>query len=288
MLKSLGIAVIAIVLLGMGVFAMSSTQQNSVAPENNADAVVVEQLIQEEAVVIEQSSPEMTMTVPNPVQNIPILVYHSIAPAPTDRTESTMQKRFRVSPENFKAQMQYLQDNNYTPITFRHVSEYLLTGKAIPEKPVVLTFDDGLLNQYEYAIPVLRDAGFSATFFIYPGVTAHRGFMHWEQLAEIVDDGHEIGSHSVIHYNLTTVDDATLQNELVASKKTLEEKLGITVNTIAYPHYAENEIVRAAVSDAGYISARAGWRAVTNSADEILHLKAQEVGNGVNPFVGPR
>jgi peptidoglycan/xylan/chitin deacetylase (PgdA/CDA1 family) len=216
------------------------------------------------------------------------LVYHSIAPAPTDRTESALQKRFRVSPENFKAQMQYLRDNNYTPITFQHVSEYLLFSKAIPEKPVVLTFDDGLLNQYEYAIPVLRDAGFVATFFIYPGVTSHRGFMNWEQLAEIVDDGHEIGSHSVIHYNLTTVDDVTLQSELAESKKTLEEKLGIIVNTLAYPHYAENDIVRIAALDAGYISARAGWRAVTNSADEILHLKAQEVGNGVNPFVGPR
>jgi peptidoglycan/xylan/chitin deacetylase (PgdA/CDA1 family) len=202
--------------------------------------------------------------------------------------ESLIQKKYRIDPENFKAQMQYLIDNKYTPITFLHLVEYLLYDKEIPEKPVVITFDDGLLNQYENAFPILKEFGFSATFFVYPGVTTHRGFMDWNQLKEIVDAGNEIGSHTIIHYNLTTVDNETLNHELTGSKKMLEDKLGITVSTLAYPNYAENETVRNAVQNAGYVGARAGWRSVKNSADEILHLKAQEVGNTKNPFVMPK
>jgi len=222
-----------------------------------------------------------------PTKDVTILVYHSIAPAPIDRTESLMQKRFRIDPENFRSQMQYLKDNDYTPITFLHLTEYLLYNKKIPEKPIVITFDDGLLNQYENAFPVLKEFDFLATFFIYPGITAHRNFMNWEQLKEIVASGNEIGSHTIIHYDLTKIDDEILQNELTKSKRVLEEKLGINVYTIAYPNYAENENVQNAVRDAGYIGARAGWRLIKNSKEEIFHLKAQEASNTKNLFIIP-
>jgi len=150
-----------------------------------------------------------------------------------------------------------------------------------------LTFDDGLENQFQYAFPILQKFGFVGTFFIYPGVTEHKGFMNWEQLAVLVADGQEIGDHSMIHYNLTSLDIKDLNHEIVESKKILEEKLDITVMTLAYPHYAENEIVREAVLEAGYIAARAGWRTVKNSADEIFHLTAREATNKKSPFMMP-
>ncbi|MCX6754327.1 MAG: polysaccharide deacetylase family protein [Candidatus Nomurabacteria bacterium] len=221
------------------------------------------------------------------IKDIPILVYHSIALPPTTRKESLLQKRFRVSPENFRYQMEYLKKNNYSPITFDHLAEYILHNKEIPEKPVVITFDDGLLSQYENAIPVLKEYNFVATFFIYTGVVSHRNFINWEQLAQVINNGNEIGSHTIIHYNLTKIDSSTLDNELTGSKKKLEDKLGISVKTFAYPDYAENETVRTAVDKAGYIAARAGWRTVKNSIDEIMHLNAQEAGNTKNPFVKP-
>lgn len=272
---SLGVFISAVTVIAAILF-LSQNNNTQISYSKNVEVTPVnlEKIAsesQENIITLAQQPPEI-------VKNIPVIVYHSIAPTPT-HSESAMQKRFRIDPENFTSQMQYLQDNKYTPITFDHYSQYLLHDKEIPDKPIVLTFDDGLDNQFQYAFPILQKFNFTGTFFIYPGVTNHNKFMSWEELQTLVDNNYEIGSHTVIHYNLTSVDDEVLQNELVESKKILEDKLGITVTTLAYPHYAENETVRAAVLDAGYIAARAGWRAVTNSADEIFHLKAQEAEN---------
>lgn len=257
------VGIIAAVVVGVYAFAKSSAR--SVVPQSVTDQVAVP-------------------VPPVAVKNIPILVYHSIAPVPPYR-ESALQKRFRISPENFDAQMKYLTENGYTPIRFDMLADYLLHDSPIPEKPVVLTFDDGLLNQYEHAFPILEKYDFVGTFFVYPGVTGHRGFMTWEQVVAVDKAGNEIASHTVIHENLPTLTDPEkLRHEIWDSKTMLEKKLGHTVTTFAYPHYAENESVRKLIEEAGYIAARAGWRDVQNSAGEIFHLKSQEARDSTNPF----
>lgn len=219
--------------------------------------------------------------------NVPILVYHSIGPK-TTKIESKMQLHYRVTTENFEKQMQYLKDNNFTPITFAQLVDHLNYGTSIPEKAVVITFDDGWKNQYTYAVPILKKYGFTATFFII-SKTRSGGYMTWDELKDLVTHHFEIASHTERHAKLGgDITDALLQQEVVGSKQELEKQLGVTVATIAYPYYSQSERARKAIADAGYLGARAGWAKFKNSTDHVFELVSQEVVSNPNPFSSTR
>ncbi len=220
-------------------------------------------------------------------KSVPILVYHSIAPAPLVGHENATQKHYRVDPAVFESELKYLKDNGYTTISFFKYSEHLASGTIIPEKSVVITFDDGWQNQYDNALPLLQKYGDTATFFIYPKVInpKHRTFMSWSEVLELDKAGMEVASHSISHPILTKIKDLKkLQEEIAGSKKILEEKLGKKVNTFAYPFYMQNDKVQVEIKKAGYVSARAGWKKMKNSKGEIYALSAMEAINDLNNF----
>ena len=157
----------------------------------------------------------------------------------------------------------------------------------LKDKSVVLTFDDGWESQYKYAVPILEKYKFPATFFIITNYTT-RPYMSWDELKDLVKNGFDIGSHTENHPPLTKRKEDQLKNEILGSKKALEDKLGITVTTLAYPYYLENKNVRDVVQKSGYLGARAGWAKYKNSLDVIYELKSQEVVNNPNPFLEKR
>ncbi|MCE9585230.1 polysaccharide deacetylase family protein [Candidatus Nomurabacteria bacterium] len=214
--------------------------------------------------------------------NVPILVYHSFGPAHSKK-ESAMQKHYRVTEKVFEQQMKYLSDNGYHPITFYSYINSLKNNTELPEKAVILTFDDGWKTQYTYAVPILEKYHFTGTFFIISKNT-NGSYMNWDNLKDLTTKGFEIASHTETHPMLTKLDAVKLKKEVEGSKKTLEDKLGIKVTTLAYPNYMQNETVRSAVKSAGYLGARGGWAKFKNSADHIYELTSQEVVNNPNPF----
>lgn len=236
-------------------------------------------------------SPNSVMTADTPKTavtssyQVPILVYHSIG-STTNKKETSSQQHYRITTANFEAQMKYLSINGYHPVSFAAYLDSLQNGTKLPDKAVVLTFDDGWKTQYIHAVPVLEKYKFTATFFIvtsYPD-KGYTGYMSWADLKYLVDSGFDIESHTVSHAVLTKVDAITLASELSDSKKTLENKLGIKVTAIAYPTYMENAAVRAAAAQAGYTGGRAGWGKYINSIARIYELKSQEALNNPNPF----
>lgn len=212
-----------------------------------------------------------------------ILVYHSVEPK-TDKKEGVMQKHYHIFPENFRAQMQYLKDNGYAVIPMKVYLDHINKGTEIPKKSVVLTFDDGWKNQYEFAYPILKEFGYTATFYIITGSVEGKSYMTWNDVKELDRAGMDIESHSVTHPNLTKIDADKAKNEIVQSKKILEEKLGHSIGMIAYPYYGNNAAVQKLVADAGYTSARAGWTKLGNSKETVFMLKSQESVNSKNPF----
>lgn len=220
---------------------------------------------------------------PEHPQKVPILTYHSIEPKP-DHKEGVMQRHYRITPENFEKQMQYLKDNGYTPITFKTLAEYLSYGTTIPEKAIVLTFDDGWKSQYDYAVPVLNTYGFTATFFII--TKSHGGgYMTWDEVRELANAGFEIASHTKTHAKLAALtDDASLKEELEGSKAALEENVGVVISTLAYPYYSHDDRVMKAAQAAGYSAARAGWTKFENSHEHLFELSSQEPVDDPNPF----
>ena len=185
--------------------------------------------------------------------NIPILCYHRIIPVPTSP--------YDLTPEQLEAHFQYFKSNGYTPITVSQFLEYRKKPALFPEKPVVLTFDDGSRSQYTQALPLLKKYGFKATFYIF--TNAMRGtkklWLSWDEVMEISRAGMDIGSHTVGHQYLTVRKNmeekqyqAWLVKEIGDSKKILEEKLNIRVNSLAYPFGLYDSAVEAVAIKAGY------------------------------------
>ena len=240
------------------------------------------------AVLVFAASP----TVPvkkNTIYQVPILVYHSFGPA-LAKKENSDQLHFRVTAEKFEAQMKYLSDNGYHPVSLSNYVNSLINKTKLPDKAIVLSFDDGWKTQYTYAVPILEKYNFPATFFIitnYPDKN-YPAYMTWSNLKDLVAHNFDIESHTKTHAMLTKASPQKLADELSGSKKTLENKLGIKVTVLAYPSYMQNEIVRKATASAGYLGARAGWAKFDNSIDYIFQLKSQEAVNNPNPFSSTR
>lgn len=221
---------------------------------------------------------------PQETYQIPILVYHSVEPA-TTKKEGAMQKHYHIYPENFEAQMLYLKDHGYSPIPFQQAIHYYRFGGKLPEKPVVITFDDGWKNQFTYAYPILKKFGYPATFFI---ITKSRGgvYMSWDDIRELDQAGMDIGSHTETHANLAKSDASMIMREVAQSRETLEREVGHPIESIAYPYYGNNTHAQELVREAGYRAARAGWTGKRNSLESLYQLASQEAVNNTNPFSG--
>ncbi len=138
----------------------------------------------------------------NRIIRVPILMYHHIAPFVSAYPSSNYFRRWVVPPESFSLQMDYLKIHNYHTITFNQFFDAMYYGGPLPSKPIILTFDDGDADQYQYAYPILWAHHFSAMFYIITGWVGQADSMTWSQLGEMLVHGMQIGSHTVHHYDL--------------------------------------------------------------------------------------
>jgi len=247
-----------------------------------ADKVELNYEIKNGEVVI--SAKETSFSEGDFVASTAILAYHTIAPL--TGKETAEQKRYKVSPDVLEKQFIYLKEKGYTVIPLDDLVTFLETGSPIlPEKSIVLTFDDGLDSQYENAVPLLQKYEYPATFFVYTLTVGKNKFMTWDQVKEVMDKGITIGSHTKTHAFLTkTEDKEVLMDELAGSKKIIEESIGRSVDFLAYPFYMQNEHVQDFVKRAGYRSALAGWKKETPSTETLFALKRNEVTNDMKMF----
>jgi len=181
---------------------------------------------------------------------VPILVYHHVVPG---RSASVL----FVPPDTFEQQLKYLQDNGYRSISFDDLADCLEYGTPLPERPVILSFDDGWENQFTYAFPLLQKYGFTGTFYVVTGYLDHQNFMTVDQLKTMIAAGMTIGDHSRTHPALPSIGNPQrLKDEIAGSKSWLEERLGVAIDTFAYPYGSYTAAVAAAVKAAGYRTAR--------------------------------
>ncbi len=116
-----------------------------------------------------------------------------------------------------------------------------------------LTFDDGHISNYQYALPILHARGIQARFFITVGWTGHKpGYMGWEELRALHQAGQSIGAHGWTHALLTHCTGKDLQLELKGARHTLEDKLGAPITTLSLPGGRSNQRVLKACQEAGY------------------------------------
>lgn len=193
---------------------------------------------------------------------IPVLMYHKVgAPPPGSQL-----KKLWVSNDMFRRQMEYLSRHNYHPITFKDLYSFWDKNIPLPVNPVLITFDDGYLNNYENAFPILRDFGFRATLFVVvqtvgwdnrwhdPKSETRIPMVSWAQLKELQKAGWEIGSHTMNHHNLQKIELKDVKLEMEKSRAIMAEFLGETPNTFAYPYGSGEDVpaIRDKAKEAGY------------------------------------
>jgi peptidoglycan/xylan/chitin deacetylase (PgdA/CDA1 family) len=187
-------------------------------------------------------------------QPIPILMYHSIgnySEIPFNDSNPTLSHGLRIPPTILYNQLELIKQNGYTTIKFEDIRNYIKFKQPLPAKPIIITFDDGWADNI-IAYNKLKELGMIGNFAIVSNFIDKPGRLTSAQVKEFNDNGMEISSHSVSHGNLSLMTAANLKNELVNSKKTLEELIGKEVNTIVYPTGAYNNAVIDAAKAAGY------------------------------------
>lgn len=181
------------------------------------------------------------------LNDIPILNYHKV---------DNLYHSLSLSPAEFEEQIRYLADNGYHSITPDQLLGYLKHGKALPNKPVLITFDDGYADNYHNAYPILKKYGFTATIFLVTSfMDRDPRYITWAQVREMVDHGFVFGSHTVAHTALTKVTAQQATQELVESRQEMERQLGQSPRYFAYPTGAYNLQVENLVRKAGYKAA---------------------------------
>lgn len=200
---------------------------------------------------------------------VPILLYHHI-------TTALDGSRYNVNPAIFDEQMKWLYDNHYTTISVSQVASLIINGGQMPLRPVVITFDDGNIDVYQNAYPILDKYGFTATFYIVDRYLNGKDMISTAQVKELIQKGWEIGSHSKYHTDLMSVG-ADLETEIRQSKLDLQERLGITINSFAYPFGLANEQVIDKTIRSGYTSAVGLGEATTHGYYDIFYLNRIEI-----------
>lgn len=218
-------------------------------------------------------------TVPSGRAPIPILVYHQTATPPAADVPSW---RLTVSPATFARQLRTLRALGYKGLSMRALEPYLRGEKK--GRVVGITVDDGYLNNFEHALAVLRDVGFTATSFVVSGQLG--GSNVWDhpvgipparlmdvaQLRDWLAEGMDVGAHTRHHADLLKCDDAAARDEIAGSKHDLEDALGVEIRHFCYP-YGQHRLAHARMArEAGYVTATTVVQARVRGGDDLMLL----------------
>ena len=188
---------------------------------------------------------------PDPV-GVPILEYHRV----TD--EAMNDGQYNVPPAEFRAQLDYLAESGYTAIT---VLDFIKAAKGkfiLPEKPIIITFDDGYADNYHEMLPILEEHGMKATLFMVTNMIGQNGYLTWDELKDMERRGVEIGSHTANHLPLTKLPEEKRDEEMRLSKLLMEWNGLKTVFSFSYPNGDYDETMPALLKQNEYLAAVTG------------------------------
>jgi peptidoglycan/xylan/chitin deacetylase (PgdA/CDA1 family) len=210
-------------------------------------------------------------------------MYHRIALDGPDAL-----RRFRVAPEVFRKQMQFLRRQGYYTLTAQNLAALLREGKPIQGRPVVLTFDDAYLDFLTDAFPILAENGFGADVFVVTDKVGGRSdwdaaygepapLMSWADIRILQRQGICFGSHLASHRPASSLDNAALLGEAALSRNALESRLGEAVTSIALPFGSSDFRVPGILAHVGYEIGFSTKPSRASSADHALSLPRLEV-----------
>ena len=209
---------------------------------------------------------------------LPVLMYHKIP----DEAPASKHQIF-VTKDNFAKHLAFFKSRNFTPLTFRDYQDFASGRRPLrefPRRPLVLTFDDGYLDNYLNLLPLMQQAGYRGVLYLLGDFSI--GYNRWDadtdptepraalmsetQKRAFVAAGWEIGAHTLHHARLPELPPAEAAHEIAASKTALEATLGTEVISFAYPYGALTDELKT-------LTAQAGFRYAVATDTGGLHLE---------------
>jgi len=199
-----------------------------------------------------------------------ILLYHHVGISP-------IESQYYIHPENFSLQMKALDEWGFTPIPLSLLVKAINEGAILPEKSVVISFDDGRMDIYENAFPIMQKYDFTGIFYVLSGGLGDKGLVDVAELQEMAAAGWEIGSHSNSHADLSKIGADASYREVVRSREILEEELGFPVTSFAYPFGTITEIAGKQIHIAGYESAAGLGHTDSQGPGNLFYLQRRPI-----------
>jgi peptidoglycan/xylan/chitin deacetylase (PgdA/CDA1 family) len=205
---------------------------------------------------------------------IPILAYHSISEDPADWIAP-----FTVAPQVFDSHLDAITNAGARAMTISELIDALAGGPArLPERPVLVTFDDGFADFAAVAQPAMAAREIHATLYVATGYVesasgpAGDSMLDWPAVVDLSTRGVEVGAHSHSHPQLDVLTTSQASYEIGRSKALLEDHLGVPVRSFAYPHGYSSPGVRRLVREAGFDCACAVGNAFSRPGEDVFRL----------------
>jgi len=212
---------------------------------------------------------------------VPVLTWHRVAPLRPGA--NSIETDLTVEPATFSASIRALAAAGYSSVSQDELYDALWKGARLPAKPVLLTVDDGYVDDVKRILPALRRARMVASFFVITGRMREAGFLTATQIRALDRAGMDVGDHTAGHVDLTTLPAAEVAAQTAGSRRTLERVLGHRVYSFAYPFGANDAATRAAVARAGYTFAFTTAYGTRLRTAERLALPRLHVGRATSP-----
>jgi peptidoglycan/xylan/chitin deacetylase (PgdA/CDA1 family) len=217
---------------------------------------------------------------------VPVVTYHRVHSMP-----AVGQPDLIVDPATFAGELQALHDAGYHTIHQSQLFDALYKGAALPPKPIIISVDDGYVDDVRTILPDLERLHMVATFFVITGRMIQPGFVTADQIRQLDQAGMDVGDHTAHHLDLPLLTSGQLQEEIAGSRQVLQSVLGHAVYFFAYPFGAFNDNVLRAVKAAGFSMAftTAGGASESTAAPLTmprLHVGRTETPNGLVSLLG--
>ena len=216
-------------------------------------------------------------------EGFPILEYHQVTDEPLDPDFEI----YNVPPAEFAAQLDYLQAEGYTTITLQDFMRAVHGKGMLPDKPIVLTFDDGYSDNYKTMLPILEAHGMTAVVYVITNEIGKAGYLTLDELKDMQRRGIEIGSHTADHLPLTTLDKNIQRRQIRESKIFLEWNGLQTIYSLSYPNGAFNPELEEILREENYLTAvtgEAGLNTLQTNPYELYRVHIRKPRFGLTEF----
>lgn len=214
---------------------------------------------------------------------VPILMYHYLSIPPDDADIYRLD--LSVTPQLFRQHLEAMQNTGYTTVRLDDLTAHLTQGTPLPEKPVIITFDDGYRDNYVNAFPLLIEYGMTATFFIVTDFIdeALPAYLTWDMVREMHAAGLLIESHSRNHTSLKNRDVDFLIWQALGSIETIEFELGIKPRFVSYPAGQFDSTTIEVFKSANYLAGVTTIQGATHNSDNLFELRRVRVRGTTQP-----